>query len=341
MKYLISTLFDIVINNNNIYIVGDEIFCLENCSKNVITAINKLKSGCSLDELEKVLGKSDTNELLVNLDSINALKEDYDNNYTNTIVEKQIYYLESISKNPNELQKNLESKTICILGVGGVGSIVFQHLLGAGLKSFILIDGDKVELNNFNRQFIYNKNNINEFKVNAAKDYALNLDNDINIETYNKFINGSSDLSFLDKYNIDFFVCAADFPKKSIYNIVNDYCVNKNIPFSFSSVGLNSGSWGPIIVPHKTKCYKCFCEVENQEVSDLEKVILDNIDGTLMASFGPTNTIVSTFMSKDIFSFLCNPDSLSSSSIRWSLDFNTMKFTSTSIPSEACNCQCI
>jgi len=48
--------------------------------------------------------------------------------------------------------ENIRNKTIAIVGIGGVGCIIIELLARWGIKSFRLMDGDKYEISNMNRQ---------------------------------------------------------------------------------------------------------------------------------------------------------------------------------------------
>ncbi len=64
-----------------------------------------------------------------------------------------------------------KNKVITIIGLGGLGSNVFDNLLRAGFENFILIDFDKVEESNIHRT-IFKKNDVGKYKVDVLKDYS-------------------------------------------------------------------------------------------------------------------------------------------------------------------------
>lgn len=66
-------------------------------------------------------------------------------------------------------QKILAKKTICIVGVGALGSVVADLLTRLGIKEIILIDRDYVEPNNLHRQSLFNEQDIGKAKAIAAK----------------------------------------------------------------------------------------------------------------------------------------------------------------------------
>ncbi len=64
-------------------------------------------------------------------------------------------------------QKILDSHVL-IIGLGGLGSPVAMYLAAAGVGELTLVDDDRVEISNLQRQIIHNENNIDQLKVESA-----------------------------------------------------------------------------------------------------------------------------------------------------------------------------
>lgn len=75
-------------------------------------------------------------------------------------------------------------KTILIVGVGGVGSVLAEMLVRCGIGKLILYDYDKVELANMNRMF-FTPDQVGLSKVEAAKDTLLKINDNVEIEVFN------------------------------------------------------------------------------------------------------------------------------------------------------------
>ena len=67
------------------------------------------------------------------------------------------------------IQKILSNKSVGIAGAGGLGSNVAIALARSGIKKFILVDFDRIEKSNLNRQY-YFISQLNQLKVEALKD---------------------------------------------------------------------------------------------------------------------------------------------------------------------------
>lgn len=70
---------------------------------------------------------------------------------------------------------------VLIVGIGGVGGYVLECLIRSGIKNITVMDPDKVEITNLNRQILAT-NNINEAKVISAQKRALSINPDCKIE---------------------------------------------------------------------------------------------------------------------------------------------------------------
>lgn len=119
-----------------------------------------------------------------------------------------------------------------------------------------LVDFDIVEENNLNRQILYKEADIGKYKVKAAKKRLKEFNSTVNIDAINRRVKSKKDLVDLVN-NIDFFVCAADYPFHYIYRWVNEACVKKKIPWIQANSAESTGFVGPLVVPGKTSCYGC------------------------------------------------------------------------------------
>lgn len=129
--------------------------------------------------------------------------------------------------------EKLKNSTILVIGLGGVGGYVVEALVRSCVGNLILVDFDKVEITNFNRQIISNNKNLDKYKVDCFKERIETINEECNIITYNLKID---DINIKDIFNtkIDFVVDAVDDVKAKIAII--DYCLNNNIDF-ISSMG--------------------------------------------------------------------------------------------------------
>jgi len=84
----------------------------------------------------------------------------------------------------HEGQEKLKKASVLIIGIGGLGSSVIQYLNVAGVGRIGIVDYDKVELSNLNRQLIYKESDLGKNKVDVAKNYISELNPSSKIEIF-------------------------------------------------------------------------------------------------------------------------------------------------------------
>ena len=82
-------------------------------------------------------------------------------------------------------QKLLDSRVL-IIGLGGLGSPVAMYLAASGVGHLVIVDHDRVELSNLQRQIVHTTDAIGLDKVASAQAGLLRLNPDIRITTFNK-----------------------------------------------------------------------------------------------------------------------------------------------------------
>ena len=81
----------------------------------------------------------------------------------------------------------LQSSTVAVFGVGGVGGFVVEALARAGIGTIHIIDHDIVSISNLNRQIIATHQTIDRKKVEIMKERILSINPRCNVQTYDDF----------------------------------------------------------------------------------------------------------------------------------------------------------
>jgi len=102
----------------------------------------------------------------------------------------------------------IKNTKILLVGVGGVGSFSYEALIRSGFQNITIIDKDKVEITNLNRQLVADLNTINKSKVSIAKDKARNINENIKIRAIEEFLD-KNNINNLDN-DYDFIIDACD-----------------------------------------------------------------------------------------------------------------------------------
>ncbi|MBY8980314.1 MAG: HesA/MoeB/ThiF family protein [Candidatus Lokiarchaeota archaeon] len=151
-----------------------------------------------------------------------------------------------------EGQEKLSKIRVLQIGAGGLGSPLALYLVAAGIKELTILDNDTLSLSNLQRQILYKESQIGKEKVLAAKESLATLNSDVEINTYNEYVDENSVVKYIE--NKDFIVdCSDNFKTKFL---VNEVAVNYGIKAVIAGI---KDFYGQIITinPKKTACYEC------------------------------------------------------------------------------------
>jgi molybdopterin/thiamine biosynthesis adenylyltransferase len=149
-------------------------------------------------------------------------------------------------------QEKLKKARVFIAGAGGLGSPITIYLAVAGVGSLRIVDHDKVELSNLNRQVLHWQEDIQKGKIDSAVFKLRKLNPDIDID-------GSAETITED--SIARLVADADIIVDAMDNlptryILNKAAIDKNIPFVHGAVYGFEGR-AMTVIPGKTACLNC------------------------------------------------------------------------------------
>ena len=99
----------------------------------------------------------------------------------------------------------LKSKSVLILGCGGVGGYVCEALARSGIGTLILVDFDTITESNINRLIIALRSTIGKLKVDVLKDRVKDINSSCKVIKVDKFID-TENIVELFKYDIDYLV---------------------------------------------------------------------------------------------------------------------------------------
>ena len=182
-----------------------------------------------------------------------------------------------------EGQQKLLSAKVLVVGVGGLGSSALQYLACAGIGTLGIIDNDKVEISNLQRQIIHNFNNLNHEKTDSAKEKLKALAPDIIINSINSRANYEILTQQVGDYDI-VLDCTDNFPTRFT---INKVCYEQKKPLVFAAVKAFAGQLAVFkAYENNQPCYACFnpnIVDEKFELPLSEKGILGAVAGTLGA----------------------------------------------------------
>jgi len=163
-----------------------------------------------------------------------------------------------------EGQEKLKAARVAVVGIGGLGCSASVYLAAVGVGKIILIDKEKFELNNLNRQILGWQRDIGKFKAEVAKEKLKALNSDIKVEAVVAEITKNNAHSVIK--DVDVVVDGQDNWKTRF--MLNKYCVTHNIPFIHAGVSALHGQM-TTIVPGKGPCLRCIFPKDPPEVKKI------------------------------------------------------------------------
>ena len=181
-------------------------------------------------------------------------------------------------------QKKILMSSVLVVGVGGLGCPLITYLAASGVGKIGIIDFDKVEISNLNRQTLFGTDDLGKFKVIQAKKNINKLNKKVKIITYKKKLTTKNAKNILNKFDI---ICDGTDNFNTRY-LINDYCKkNKKILIS-AAITKFDGHLLKFNFKKKGPCYRCFMpempSVENNCQTDGIFSPVAGIMGSLQAN---------------------------------------------------------
>lgn len=160
-----------------------------------------------------------------------------------------------------EKQEMLRKARVCIAGAGGLGSVSAYYLAAAGIGRLRIIDRDRVEISNLNRQILHFTPDIGQPKVLSALDKLENLNPYCRVEAVQADINEDNVFELID--NSDVVIDALD--SIGTRRVLNFASMHSRIPLIYGGVEGFSGM-ASTFVPYQTPCFECiFSHISDDE----------------------------------------------------------------------------
>lgn len=182
-------------------------------------------------------------------------------------------------------QIHLRQAKVLVIGAGGLGSPAAFYLAAAGVGTLGIIDPDKVELSNLQRQILHATADIGRQKVESAKTKLSELNPDVGITTYAARFDESNAAEIAAGYQ--FIIDGSDnFDTKFL---VNDIAIRLGIPFSHAGIVRLQGQTITVL-PRQSACYRCVFQAPPPP----EEILNCQQSGILGAVAGTLGTIQAT-----------------------------------------------
>jgi len=205
----------------------------------------------------------------------------------------------------------IKNTKVLLVGIGGVGGYTFESLVRSGIENITIIDGDKIDETNLNRQILTNSLNIGKYKVDEARVRALSINPNININVANLFLD-ETNIDLINFKDYDYIIDACDTVNtkalliyKGLENkvkIISSMGTAKKMdPLKLTITTLNKTSYDPL-----AKAMRKLIDKENQEkvivISSTEEILTNNTLGSNSFVPGVAGLLITSFIINDIVS---------------------------------------
>jgi molybdopterin/thiamine biosynthesis adenylyltransferase len=151
-------------------------------------------------------------------------------------------------------QEKLLSSHILIIGAGGLGSAAAPYLAAAGMGKITLVDHDKVELTNLQRQIMHKQESIGKNKVESGKQFLQSINPTLTINAIAEKATETLLKELLPSVNL-VLDCTDNFATRQL---INAACFNHQVPLVSGSALKFDGQLSVFDFRSETSpCYAC------------------------------------------------------------------------------------
>ena len=189
-------------------------------------------------------------------------------------------------------QKKIKKAKILIVGIGGLGCPLVSYLAASGIGNICIVDHDKVELSNLNRQILFNNGDLNKYKVLKKKKKVAQIYKNIKIKTLKSKVTSKNISSIIKDFEI---ICDGTDNYETRY-LINDFCKkNKKILVS-AAISRFDGHLFKFNFKKKGPCYRCFMPEQPNEENNCDN------DGI----FSPVAGILGSIQANEVLKTILN-----------------------------------
>ncbi|WP_318518627.1 molybdopterin-synthase adenylyltransferase MoeB [Photobacterium leiognathi] len=177
-------------------------------------------------------------------------------------------------------QEALKTSSMLVLGAGGLGCASTQYLAAAGVGKLTLIDDDKVEVSNLQRQVLHHDATVGMLKVDSAKAALCRINPYISVDTIAKRLSDEELLPLIENHNI-VLDCSDNVDTR---NQLNRLCFKTKTPLISGAAIRMEGQISVYAYQDNEPCYQCLSALFGQQtLSCVEAGIMSPVVGIVGA----------------------------------------------------------
>ena len=189
-------------------------------------------------------------------------------------------------------QKKLTSKKILVVGLGGLGCPLCLYLVSSGVGTIGIIDGDKIDLTNLNRQIIFSKKKVGKLKVKVAKKFLKKFISEVKIQIFPFMLDKKNSANIISKFDI---ILDGTDNFETRY-IINKSCHKFQKPLISGALGRWEGQLMFFNYKENNICLECVYPPTKKKIS------IENCeDGGI---FSPLSGVIGILMASEALKFI-------------------------------------
>ncbi len=149
-------------------------------------------------------------------------------------------------------QERLKAARVLVVGAGGLGSPAALYLAAAGCGTLGLLDGDRVDLSNLQRQVLFDSTRVGQLKAEAGRERLAALNPEIRVVAHAVELRAANARALLSQY--DLVLDGTD--RLSTRYLINDTCVILHRPLVSAAIHRFEGHLFTYL-PERGPCYRC------------------------------------------------------------------------------------
>lgn len=208
-----------------------------------------------------------------------------------------------------EGQNLLAKSSVLLIGAGGLGSAIAPILVGAGVGNMLIVDGDKVEVNNLHRQLYYTEYELGKWKSDCLVTRLSRLNSSVSLRFSTIRLDSTNVAECCIGY--DLVIDATDNLSTRI--LLANHCQANSIPYLFGAVGGLNGFVSLFSTPNSKTSFNDFLSHFNFSMNEEDKSIL-----------GSVTQVVGGVMAHETIRYIVGCDDLLIDKL-WCIDMLTME----------------
>ncbi|MCT8988187.1 molybdopterin-synthase adenylyltransferase MoeB [Shewanella phaeophyticola] len=175
-------------------------------------------------------------------------------------------------------QEKLKLAKVLVIGAGGLGCAASQYLAVAGVGEMTIVDFDRVELSNLQRQVLHFDANVGQAKVDSAKQTLAQLNPLININVINNLLDDDEINQLVSQHSL-VLDCTDNV---LVREQLNRSCFDHKVPLVSAAAIRMEGTVTVFDYQADTPCYQCFSALfGEQQLTCVESGILAPVVGMI------------------------------------------------------------